>query len=78
MVDARGKAKPLSNLSSTPIPKVKQVAARYLTTPRNKNCLPSPNSFRSVQNPKPTSIAERKNAIVAKAWSSSPQRKSSA
>ncbi|KAF5951171.1 hypothetical protein HYC85_009115 [Camellia sinensis] len=34
---------------------------------RNKNCLPSPNSFRSVQNPKPTSIAERMNTMVAKA-----------
>ncbi|CAL5377573.1 unnamed protein product [Camellia sinensis] len=67
MVDARGKVKPLSKLSSTPNPKVKQVAAKYLTTPRNKNCLPSPNSFRSVQNPKPTSIAEPNNRTVAKA-----------
>ncbi|CAL5377775.1 unnamed protein product [Camellia sinensis] len=67
MVDARGKVKPLSKLSSTPNPKVKQVAAKYLTTPGNKNCLPSPNSFRSVQNPKPTSIAEPNNRTVAKA-----------
>ncbi|KAI8028101.1 hypothetical protein LOK49_LG02G03248 [Camellia lanceoleosa] len=61
MVDARGK------VSSTPHPKVKQVAAKYLNTPRNKNCLPSPNSFRSVQNPKPTSITEPRNRTVAKA-----------
>ncbi|KAL7236180.1 hypothetical protein ACSBR1_019443 [Camellia fascicularis] len=67
MSDARGKVKPLSKLSSTPNPKVKQVAAKYLTTPRNKNCLPSPNSFRSVQNLKPTNIAEPKNRTVAKA-----------
>ncbi|KAF5951156.1 hypothetical protein HYC85_009100 [Camellia sinensis] len=67
MVDGRGKVKPLSKLSSTPNPKVKQVAAMYLTTPGNKNCLPSPNSFRSVQNPKPTSIAEPNNRTVAKA-----------
>ncbi|KAI8027482.1 hypothetical protein LOK49_LG02G03236 [Camellia lanceoleosa] len=33
----------------------------------NKNCLPSPNSFQSVQNPKPTSIAEPTNRTVAKA-----------
>ncbi|KAL7206212.1 hypothetical protein ACSBR2_019007 [Camellia fascicularis] len=61
MGDARGKVKPLSKLSSTPNPKVKQVAAK------NKNCLPSPNSFRSVQNLKPTNIAEPKNRTVAKA-----------
>ncbi|THG08014.1 hypothetical protein TEA_029382 [Camellia sinensis var. sinensis] len=69
MGDARGKVKPLSKLSScsTPNPKVKQVAAKYLTTPRNKNCLPSPNSFRNVQNLKPTNIAEPKNRTVAKA-----------
>ncbi|KAL7206219.1 hypothetical protein ACSBR2_019014 [Camellia fascicularis] len=36
--------------------------------PRNKNCLPSPNSFQSVQNLKPTSIAEPKNRTVAKAF----------
>ncbi|CAL5329477.1 unnamed protein product [Camellia sinensis] len=68
MGDARGKVKQLlSKLSSTPNPKVKQVAAKYLTTPRNKNCLPSLNSFRSVQNLKPTNIAEPKNRTVAKA-----------
>ncbi|KAI8026030.1 hypothetical protein LOK49_LG02G03202 [Camellia lanceoleosa] len=63
--DARGEVKPLSKLSSTPNPKVKQVAAKYLTTPRNKNCLPSPNSFQ-VLNTKPTK-AKPKNRTVAKA-----------
>ncbi|KAF5951178.1 hypothetical protein HYC85_009122 [Camellia sinensis] len=57
-----------SALGSTPNPKVKQVVAKYLITSRNKNCLPSPNSFRSVQNLKPTSIAEPKNRTVAKAF----------
>ncbi|KAF5951180.1 hypothetical protein HYC85_009124 [Camellia sinensis] len=67
MGDARGKDKPLSKLSSTPNPRVKQVAAKYLTAPGNKNCLPNPNPFRSVQNLKPTNIAEPKNRTVAKA-----------
>ncbi|KAI8028547.1 hypothetical protein LOK49_LG02G03217 [Camellia lanceoleosa] len=67
MGDARGEVKPLSKLSSTPNPKVKQVAAKYLTTPRNKSCLPSPNFFRSVQNLKPTNSAKPKNRTVAKA-----------
>ncbi|KAL7206203.1 hypothetical protein ACSBR2_019001 [Camellia fascicularis] len=67
MGDTRGKDKPLSKLSSTPNPRVKQVAAKYLTTPRNKNCLPNPNPFRSVQNLRPTNIAEPKNRTVAKA-----------
>ncbi|XP_057493070.1 uncharacterized protein LOC130778568 [Actinidia eriantha] len=67
MVDGKRKAKPLSKLTSTPNAKGKQVAARYLTTPRNKKCLPNPNAFRSVQNPKITSIAVPKNRTVAKA-----------
>ncbi|XP_057465746.1 uncharacterized protein LOC130755371 [Actinidia eriantha] len=66
MVDGKGKAKPLSKLNSTSNAKGKQVAAKYLTTPRNKKCLPNPNSFRSVQNPK-TSIVVPKNRTVAKA-----------
>ncbi|CAL5377580.1 unnamed protein product [Camellia sinensis] len=57
MGDARGKENP----------RVKQVAAKYLTTTRNKNCLLNPNPFRSVQNLKPTNIAEPKNRTVAKA-----------
>ncbi|XP_052192173.1 uncharacterized protein LOC127801270 isoform X2 [Diospyros lotus] len=67
LVDAKGKAKSLPKLNSTPHPKARQVAAKYLTTPRNKKCLPNPNSFRSVQNPKPTSLAMPKNRMVAKA-----------
>ncbi|GFY89472.1 hypothetical protein Acr_06g0014120 [Actinidia rufa] len=67
MVDGKRKAKPLSKLTSTPNANGKQVAARYLTTPRNKKCPPNPNSFRSVQNPKITSIAVPKSRTVAKA-----------
>ncbi|KAL7227488.1 hypothetical protein ACSBR1_022361 [Camellia fascicularis] len=66
-IDAKEKVKPLSKLTSTPKAKAKQVAAKYLTTPRNKKCLPNQNSFRSVQNSKPSSIAVPKNRIVAKA-----------
>ncbi|KAF5936995.1 hypothetical protein HYC85_024501 [Camellia sinensis] len=66
-IDAKEKVKPLSKLTSTPKAKAKQVAAKYLTTPRNKKCLPNQDSFRSVQNSKPSSIAVPKNRIVAKA-----------
>ncbi|KAH7834447.1 hypothetical protein Vadar_016138 [Vaccinium darrowii] len=67
LVDGEGKAKPLSKIASTPKAKGKQVAAKYLTTPRNKNCVPNQQSFRSVQNPRPTSIAVPKSRTVAKA-----------
>ncbi|KAI8532556.1 hypothetical protein RHMOL_Rhmol11G0222900 [Rhododendron molle] len=66
LIDGKGKAKPISKIASTPKAKGKQVAAKYLTTPRNKNCVPNPNSFRSVQNPKPTSIAVPKSRTIAK------------
>ncbi|KAL2477408.1 hypothetical protein Fot_46422 [Forsythia ovata] len=46
--------------------KTKPVAAKYLTTPRNKKCLPNSNSFHSVQNPKPTTIEISKSHSVAK------------
>ncbi|XP_059647929.1 uncharacterized protein LOC132294181 [Cornus florida] len=59
--------KPLPKLSSTPHAKTKQVAAKYLTTPRNKKCLPNPNSFCSVQNLKPTIVEVPKNRMVVKA-----------
>ncbi|KAK6159170.1 hypothetical protein DH2020_006484 [Rehmannia glutinosa] len=53
--------------STTPVTKTKPVAAKYLTTPRNKNCTQNQNSFRSVQNPKPTNIEVSKSRMVAKA-----------
>lgn len=61
------KVKPPTNPMSTPKAKTKQVAAKYLTTPRSKKCLPDANSFRSVQNPKPTTVAVPKNRMAAKA-----------
>ncbi|KAL6964174.1 hypothetical protein U1Q18_035232 [Sarracenia purpurea var. burkii] len=68
MAGANPKVKPLPKLgSSTPHAKGKQVAAKYLTTPRNKKCLPNPNSFRSVQNPKSANAAVPRNRMVAKA-----------
>ncbi|KAL7157011.1 hypothetical protein ABFS83_02G048400 [Erythranthe nasuta] len=56
------------NGSSTPLTKTRPVAAKYLTTPRNKNCVPNQNSFRSVQNPKPVNNIEvPKTRMVVKA-----------
>ncbi|KAL9174377.1 hypothetical protein ABFS82_02G049200 [Erythranthe guttata] len=58
----------LKNGSTTPLTKTRPVAAKYLTTPRNKNCVPNQNSFRSVQNPKPTNNIEvPKTRMVVKA-----------
>ncbi|XP_019172997.1 PREDICTED: AT-rich interactive domain-containing protein 4B [Ipomoea nil] len=69
------KVKPPTNPMSTPKAKTKQVAAKYLTTPRSKKCLPDANSFRSVQNPKPTTLAVPKNRMVAKALAFSSPKK---
>ncbi|PIN04514.1 hypothetical protein CDL12_22954 [Handroanthus impetiginosus] len=52
---------------STPMTKTKQVAAKYLTTPRNNRCAQNQSSFRSVQNPKPSKIDVPKSRMVAKA-----------
>ncbi|CBI25075.3 unnamed protein product, partial [Vitis vinifera] len=54
---------------STPKPEVKQssVVVKALTTPRNKKYPQNRNSFRSVRNPKATTIAVPKNRVVAKA-----------
>ncbi|KAM7479071.1 hypothetical protein LguiA_027284 [Lonicera macranthoides] len=65
--DPEGKVRQLPKLASTPMPKSKQVAAKYMTTPRNKNCLRNPNSFRSVQNLKLNTVSLPKNRMVAKA-----------
>ncbi|KAJ9538045.1 hypothetical protein OSB04_030778 [Centaurea solstitialis] len=66
--DPQSKTGPTSKVNSTPVAKKsRQVAAKYMTTPRNKNCLPNPSSFRSVQNPKTTNDHVPKNRTVAKA-----------
>lgn len=62
------KVRILPKANSTPKTKGKQVAAKYLTTPRNKRVLPNSNSFRSVQNPKPTTVVGvAKSGSVARA-----------
>ncbi|RAL45005.1 hypothetical protein DM860_003764 [Cuscuta australis] len=53
------------NPISTPKVKTKQVAAKYLTTPRSKERLPDGSSSRSVQNPKSATVASSKNHRMA-------------
>lgn len=68
--DTQSKTGPCSKdgSSSTPVAaKSRQVAAKYMTTPRNKMCKPDPNSFRSVQNSKKTTVDVIKTRPVAKA-----------
>lgn len=65
--DKKRVVRPLVKPGSTPVTKTKPVAAKYLTTPRNKKCIPNQNSFRSVQNPKPADIEVPKSRMVAKA-----------
>lgn len=66
--DKKKVVRPLLKPVSTPTTtKTKPVAAKYLTTPRNKNGLPKQNSFRSVRNPKSTAIEVPKNRMAAKA-----------
>ncbi|KAK0583331.1 hypothetical protein LWI29_035793 [Acer saccharum] len=70
MVDGKVKARPLFPKNSpTQNEKTKQssVAAKSLTTPRNKKRLSNPGTSRSVRNPNPTSIVVPKNRVVAKA-----------
>ncbi|KAL2518745.1 Uncharacterized protein Adt_14992 [Abeliophyllum distichum] len=68
MEDKKKVVKPLLKHVSTPtITKAKPVAAKYLTTPRNKNSPKNQKSFRSVRNPKSTAIEVPKNRMVAKA-----------
>ncbi|XP_075492640.1 uncharacterized protein LOC142530711 [Primulina tabacum] len=59
--------KPSSKPGLTPMTKVKQVASKYLTTPRNKTKLSNPKSFRSVQNAKPANVEVPKSRMIAKA-----------
>ncbi|KAK4438035.1 hypothetical protein Salat_0137600 [Sesamum alatum] len=68
MVDDKKRVvRPILKPRPTPVTKTKPVAAKYLTTPRNKKCVANENSFRSVQNLKPTNSEEPKSRIVAKA-----------
>jgi hypothetical protein len=55
--------------SATPDSKKKQSSdvSKAFTTPRNRKRLSNPNTFRSVRNPKATTVAVPKNRVVAKA-----------
>ncbi|XP_071688942.1 uncharacterized protein [Rutidosis leptorrhynchoides] len=65
--DPESKIKPSSKVGSTPMAnKSRQVASKYMTTPRNKMCRPDLDSFRSVQHPKKTTIYVN-NRTIAKA-----------
>ncbi|XP_049413754.1 uncharacterized protein LOC125876583 isoform X2 [Solanum stenotomum] len=67
LIEDKEKAGHPSKSTATPKIRGRQVAAKYLTTPRNKKCLPNPNSFHSVQNPKPAALDVPRNRIIAKA-----------
>ncbi|KAM3742589.1 hypothetical protein ACB098_07G079600 [Castanea mollissima] len=69
VVDTKLKARPPTKFSATPNLKAKQSSdvAKALTTPRNRKPLSNPNTFRSVRNPKATTIAVPKNRVIAKA-----------
>lgn len=70
LVDTELKARPAPKLSATPNLKAKQsseVAKKAYTTPRNRKRLSYPKAFRSVRNPKATTIALPTNRAVAKA-----------
>ncbi|MCD9559026.1 hypothetical protein HAX54_016742 [Datura stramonium] len=67
LIEDKEKISHPSKPTSTPKIRGRQVAAKYLTTPRNKKCLPNPNSFHSVQNPKPAALVVPKNRTIAKA-----------
>ncbi|KAE8672907.1 Proline iminopeptidase isoform 1 [Hibiscus syriacus] len=64
-VRARHVAKQSSTTSS--VKAAKQSSTKALTTPRNRKALPNPTTFRSVRNPKTTTIALPKDRVVAKA-----------
>ncbi|KAF5448362.1 hypothetical protein F2P56_028906 [Juglans regia] len=69
LVDTKLKGRPTPKLSATPGSKAKQSSdvAKAHTTPRNRKRLSNPNTFRSVRNPKVTTIVGPKNRVVAKA-----------
>ncbi|KAH6789881.1 hypothetical protein C2S51_004887 [Perilla frutescens var. frutescens] len=65
--DKKKVVRPLLKPGSTPLTKTKPVAAKYLTTPRNKKCTSDRSSFRSVQHQKPINVEVPKTRMVAKA-----------
>lgn len=67
--DEKKTVRPLLKPGSTPVAvtRTKPVAAKYLTTPRNKKCTSEQISFRSVQHPRLVNVEVPKSRIVAKA-----------
>ncbi|XP_022725550.1 uncharacterized protein LOC111281966 [Durio zibethinus] len=58
---------PKQSATTPNVKAAKQPSTKALTTPRNKKGLSNPGAFRSVRNPKPTTIEVPKNRVVAKA-----------
>ncbi|CAI9104188.1 OLC1v1002815C1 [Oldenlandia corymbosa var. corymbosa] len=70
----RVKPKPVSKLCSTPKAKGKEVAAKYLTTPRNKKCIAKADVFRSVQSTKPSVVVPKDRAVAKTLTFPSPKK----
>ncbi|OMO92139.1 hypothetical protein COLO4_17832 [Corchorus olitorius] len=69
MGETKVKVRPVSKQNATTpnVKAAKETSIKALTTPRNKKGLSNPGTFRSVRNPKPTTIEVPKNKVVAKA-----------
>ncbi|GMI74397.1 hypothetical protein HRI_001109000 [Hibiscus trionum] len=69
MGEAKVKVRHVPKQSSTTpnVKAAKQSSTKALTTPRNRKGLSNPSTFRSVRNPKPTTIEVPKDRVVAKA-----------
>ncbi|KAL5561106.1 hypothetical protein UlMin_030853 [Ulmus minor] len=69
MGDVKDKTRTLSKVSATPKANLKQssVAAKALTTPRKRERILNPDTFKSVRNPKETKLEVPKNRVIAKA-----------
>ncbi|XP_021300252.1 uncharacterized protein LOC110428678 isoform X2 [Herrania umbratica] len=69
MGEAKAKVRPSpkQNATTPNVKAAKQASAKALTTPKNKKGLSNPGTFRSLGNPKPTTIEVPKCRVVAKA-----------
>ncbi|XP_039068490.1 uncharacterized protein LOC120214727 [Hibiscus syriacus] len=69
MGEAKVRVRHVAKQSSTTsnVKAANQSSTKALTTPRNRKALPNPTTFRSAQNPKPTTIMVPKDRVVAKA-----------
>lgn len=69
LIDGKERAKPVCPVTSTPRPKVKKpaLASNAMTTPGNKKSVLKPELFRSVRNPKETTVPVQSAKVIAKA-----------